>query len=591
MTYFGVFDVNGNVTITQGNAPGDVAYLDGDTINNVSITQGDNVQAPNCTTAVYDIAEINDTTVTSNITIVQGTGNSTAPDAGNYVAAIGFDILGLTGSSPVTAGGDTLIDQNYANNFVFLGDANSSFKTYNLDVFTGNGGGANVFAENTTVYDGPLGGFSFSMGYTIEGGGSGNTYFDDGGNSGVTVDFWTRLTPVLTWTDPFEITYGTALDGTELDATASVPGSFVYTPAAGTVLSAGAGQTLSVTFTPTDTTDYTTASATATVNVAQATPTVVNVNPVNITYGTALADGQLSGTAAWTVNGSPITVAGTFTYTSTAGTVLNASNSGQSEAVTFTPTDTADYNSVTTAVTINVSPALLTVTANAKTKVYGSADPALTYQASGFQLGDTAASVLTGGLTRAAGEHVGSYAISQGSLTADSDYTISFTRQQPDHHPGHAHRHRQPPDQGLWPGDPALTYQASGFQFSDTAGSVLTGGLTRARGEHVAGNLCHQPGHAGRRQRLHDRLHRQHADHHPGHAHRHRQPPDQGLWPADPALTYQASGFQFSDTAGSVLTGGLTRAAGEHVAGNPMPSARARWPPTATTRSASPAAR
>ena len=79
------------MTITQGDAPGDVAYLDGDAINNVSITQGDNVQAPNCTTAVYDIAEINDTTVTSNITIVQGTGNSTAPDAGNYVAAIGFD--------------------------------------------------------------------------------------------------------------------------------------------------------------------------------------------------------------------------------------------------------------------------------------------------------------------------------------------------------------------------------------------------------------------------------------------------------------------------------------------------------------------
>ena len=65
----------------------------------------------------------------------------------------------------------------------------------------------------------------------------------------------------------------------------------------------------------TDTTDYTTASATVTMNVAQATPTVVSVNPVNITYGTALANGQLSGTAVWTVNGSPITVAGTFTYT------------------------------------------------------------------------------------------------------------------------------------------------------------------------------------------------------------------------------------------------------------------------------------
>ena len=77
-----------------------------------------------------------------------------------------------------------------------------------------------------------------------------------------------------------------------------------------------------VTFTPTDTTDYTTASSTATVNVAQATPTVVSVSPVNITYGTALANGQLSGSASWTVNGSTVTVPGTFAYTPAAGTVL-----------------------------------------------------------------------------------------------------------------------------------------------------------------------------------------------------------------------------------------------------------------------------
>ena len=35
------------------------------------------------------------------------------------------------------------------------------------------------------------------------------------------------------------------------------PGSFVYTPVAGTVLNAGAAQTLSVTFTPTDAANYT----------------------------------------------------------------------------------------------------------------------------------------------------------------------------------------------------------------------------------------------------------------------------------------------------------------------------------------------
>ena len=56
------------------------------------------------------------------------------------------------------------------------------------------------------------------------------------------------------------------------------------------------------------------------VTVSQATPTV-SVSPVNITYGTALSNTQLSGTASWTVGGNPVTVTGTFTYTTAAGTV------------------------------------------------------------------------------------------------------------------------------------------------------------------------------------------------------------------------------------------------------------------------------
>ena len=49
-----------------------------------------------------------------------------------------------------------------------------------------------------------------------------------------------------------------------------MPGTFVYTPAPGTVLSAGTGQTLSVTFTPTDTVDYNSVTTTTTINVSQA---------------------------------------------------------------------------------------------------------------------------------------------------------------------------------------------------------------------------------------------------------------------------------------------------------------------------------
>jgi hypothetical protein len=57
-----------------------------------------------------------------------------------------------------------------------------------------------------------------------------------------------------------------------LDATASVPGAFVYTPPAGTVLAAGT-QTLSVAFTPTDNAAYNNASASVSIIVNPAIQT------------------------------------------------------------------------------------------------------------------------------------------------------------------------------------------------------------------------------------------------------------------------------------------------------------------------------
>jgi hypothetical protein len=69
------------------------------------------------------------------------------------------------------------------------------------------------------------------------------------GSATVTVD---PATPVITWANPADITYGTPLGPTQLDATANVPGTFAYTPPAGTVLQAGANQVLTVIFTPSD---------------------------------------------------------------------------------------------------------------------------------------------------------------------------------------------------------------------------------------------------------------------------------------------------------------------------------------------------
>ena len=94
-----------------------------------------------------------------------------------------------------------------------------------------------------------------------------------------------QATPVVTWSAPAAITYGTALGATQLNATASVAGTFVYSPATGTILNAGPNQTLTVVFTPADAADYTTVSASTTITVNQATATVTLGNLSQIYNG------------------------------------------------------------------------------------------------------------------------------------------------------------------------------------------------------------------------------------------------------------------------------------------------------------------
>lgn len=150
--------------------------------------------------------------------------------------------------------------------------------------------------------------------------------------------------PVITWKTPAAITYKTALSSKQLDATANTPGTFVYSPAAGTVLTAG-NQTLSVTFTPTDTTDYTTATKSVTLKVNQKVPTPAWPTPAAITSGTPLGPKQLDAFSG---------VAGSFSYTPPAGTVLSVGT--HTLSALFTPTDTVDYTTATVTTTITVNP-------------------------------------------------------------------------------------------------------------------------------------------------------------------------------------------------------------------------------------------
>ena len=159
----------------------------------------------------------------------------------------------------------------------------------------------------------------------------------------------TPSAPVITWSTPAAITYGTALSSTQLDAAASVPGTFVYSPAAGTVPPVGT-DSLTVTFTP-NSPAYSTATASvqlvvdsATTTSSPTTPTITWPTPAAITYGTALSSTQLDATAS---------VPGTFVYSPAAGSVPAVGTDTLS--VTFTPTDTTAYNTATASVQLVVN--------------------------------------------------------------------------------------------------------------------------------------------------------------------------------------------------------------------------------------------
>jgi sugar lactone lactonase YvrE len=189
------------------------------------------------------------------------------------------------------------------------------------------------------------------------------------------------VTPTITWAMPAVIIYGTALGAAQLDATASVAGTFAYTPAAGTVLTAGT-QTLSVTFTPTDTTDYTTAAATVALTVNKATPkvtetlsasSITTVQALTVTIAVAaVSSGQTpSGSVALSGGGYTSAAAtlsnGTATINIPAGSLATGSDT---LTATYTPDSTSAANyttaiqSAAVTVTLAIGTAGATVTVN-----------------------------------------------------------------------------------------------------------------------------------------------------------------------------------------------------------------------------------
>jgi hypothetical protein len=169
------------------------------------------------------------------------------------------------------------------------------------------------------------------------------------GSASVTVD---RATPVVTtWPTAASITYGQTLAAATLSgAVVSPAGAFAFTTPA-TVPEAGTA-VHGVTFTPTDSANYYSATGSASVTVDKANPVIATwPSATPITYGQTLADSTLSG-------GSP-SVLGTFTFT----TPTTAPSAGSAlQAVTFTPNDTDNYIPASSSVSVTVNQATPTIT-------------------------------------------------------------------------------------------------------------------------------------------------------------------------------------------------------------------------------------
>ena len=250
-----------------------------------------------------------------------------------------------------------------------------------------------------------------------------NKFTLNGVTTAATTASITKATPNITWSNPTNIVYGTALSAAELNATSPVAGTFVYTPALATLLGAGAGQTLSVSFTPTDAANYTTNTATATINVTKATP-MINEWPTaaEIAYGDDLSSATLSGGTA--------SVVGSYAYDDS--TIVP--NAGTYNAtITFIPTDAANYNTVAGNVTITINKlanvttqdvtdiAITTATGNGNITDLGTPDPS----AYGVCWNTSGTPTISDGVAdNGAASSTGAYTVSMTSLSANTTYYV-----------------------------------------------------------------------------------------------------------------------------------------------------------------------
>ena len=205
--------------------------------------------------------------------------------------------------------------------------------TFTATISSGPAGTIAFRDSGTSIGSGTISGTSatFTTSSLTAGSHSIAAYYPGGGTYGAATssaitETVNQATPTITWNTPSPITYGTALSSTQLNATASTAGTFAYSPASGTILSVGS-QTLTTTFTPTDTTDYKSATGSVTLAVNPA-PTNVSVSCTPTTFN----QGQTTSCTATVPTGATGTISFAVINGSSESWETVAVSSGQATA-------------------------------------------------------------------------------------------------------------------------------------------------------------------------------------------------------------------------------------------------------------------
>jgi hypothetical protein len=218
----------------------------------------------------YDSSDANVATIVSGKIHIVGTGVTTitASQAGNtnYIAAqvVGrtLNVSGPKLTQSISFGplqSKTFGDPDF--NVSATGGASGNPVTFSVS------GPATINATAVTITGAGL--------VTVRASQAGNATYDDAPD--VDQSFIVeKATPSVTWAQPESVLSKTELSSIQLNATANVPGTYEYFPAAGIALHRGDVQKLNVLFTPVDNINFNSAFAHVTVNVLNAAPEIVS---------------------------------------------------------------------------------------------------------------------------------------------------------------------------------------------------------------------------------------------------------------------------------------------------------------------------